>query len=405
MKRREFVGNCTLGGLLGAAAVTSSFAQQTTVAQSSQPQAQSDSLVTTPISLMAPREDGVTAIWGVSELCKGQIEWEDTDGNRGVVSADPFGMVPQGTGVIRVQVSGLNAGRDYRIRATTKSGLRDKIEVSDWKAFRTLDSSAATTRFVVWNDTHVHNETIAKLDDVTPPSDFLIWNGDTCNDWTKNELLIPTLLNPGQRDITNKRALMLIWGNHDVRGAWAFQLPQMVATPNDRPFYAFRSGPVAAICLHTGEDKPDDHPSFSGRVAFDALRMEQTSWLEETISQPLFRDAPYRIVFCHIPLRWTTEKIPDYEKGGYDHYSHRSREAWHDLLVMWKTQVVISGHTHQHAWIPASDRFPYAQLTGGGPKLAQATWIEAFATEQSLTIQTHLLAGGQGEMVRFAPVG
>jgi predicted phosphodiesterase len=405
MKRRDFVGNVAIGSLLGAAATTSTYAQQALPSPASRTPQRGDSLMITPVSLMAPTADGVTAIWGVSELCKGRIQWQDADGNQGVATADPFGMVPQGTAVIRVRVTGLRPGHEYRLQAITTSGLRAHSETSGWKTFRTLDSAASTTRFVVWNDTHVHNETIARLDDVTPPADFLIWNGDTCNDWTKDELLIPTLLNPGERDITDKRPLMLIWGNHDVRGAWAFQLPQMVATPNDRPFYAFRSGPVAAICLHTGEDKPDDHPSFSGRVAFDQLRKEQTAWLEETIAQPMFRDAPYRIVFCHIPLRWTTERIPDYAKGGYDHYSHRSRLAWHDSLVRWKTQVVISGHTHQHAWIPADDRFPYAQLTGGGPKLAQATWIDAVATEESLTIQTHLLDGGQGETVRFTPVG
>ena len=70
-------------------------------------------------------------------------------------------------------------------------------------------------------------------------------------------------------------------------------MPGVVATPNGRPFYAFRSGPLAAICLHTGEDKPDDHPSFRGRVAFDELRREQAEWLAEVIHQPDFRDAPY----------------------------------------------------------------------------------------------------------------
>lgn len=48
-----------------------------------------------------------------------------------------------------------------------------------WKSFRTLDPSATTTEFVVWNDTHEHDETLRKLHAATPRGDFLIWNGDT----------------------------------------------------------------------------------------------------------------------------------------------------------------------------------------------------------------------------------
>jgi hypothetical protein len=177
-----------------------------------------------------------------------------------------------------------------------------------------------------------------------------------------------------------------------------------VATPSDRPFYAFRSGPVAAICLHTGEDKPDDHPSFAGRVAFDALRREQADWLADTIRQPAFRDAPYRIVFCHIPLRWLDERPQDYAATGFDRHSGRSRDAWHESLVAWKTQVVVSGHTHRHAWLPPTADFPYGQLVGGGPRPDAATWIGGRADAGRLTLQVSNLQGATLDTVSFAPV-
>jgi len=404
MKRRDFVGNIAFGGFVGAAAVSTARCQEAVLPESASTKLPSGKLMITPLVLMAPREDGVTAVWGVSELCKGRLQWEDTNGNRATVAADDFGMVPQGASTIRINLSGLKPGNDYRVRCVTTNGSNTASQESPWKPFRTLNSAASETRFVVWNDTHVNNETIRKLDDVTPASDFLVWNGDTCNDWTNEELLIPTLLNPAERDITHNRPLLLVWGNHDVRGAWAFQLPHRVATPSGRPFYALRSGPVAVICLHTGEDKPDNHPSFAGRVAFDDLRAEQTQWLKEIITEPQFRDAPYRIVCCHIPLRWTNEKVPDYENGGYDYFSHRSRAAWHDSLVQWKTQVVISGHTHQYQWIPATNDFPYGQITGGGPRSSDATWMEVVANNESLTITTHMLSGSPSQTVRFNSV-
>lgn len=277
----------------------------------------------------------------------------------------------------------------------------------EWKRFRTLDPKKASSSFVVWNDTHQNEETLKQLDEKTPESDFLLWNGDTCNDWHQQEDLIPTLLHPAGGDPSKGHPLLLVWGNHDVRGKWAFELPDLVATPSGKAYYAFRSGPVAVVCLHTGEDKPDDHPSFGGRVAFEVLRKQQAEWLREVLAEPAMRDAPYRVVFCHIPLRWITEREiarEDYGNGNYDSYSRMSRDHWHDPLVAWGAQVVISGHMHQVAAIPANDDFPYAQLVGGGPQLDRATWIEGEATGTALILTVKGLDGqSQAEMI-FRPL-
>lgn len=360
---------------------------------------------------MAPREDGCEAIWGVNQLSKGRIEWEGEDGTKGVIGRDHFGFVPQSDDVLRIRLEGFKAGKNYRVRSVTSETnaiapgtATVREQVSEWKTFQTLNSSAASTKFVVWNDTHVNNETIQKLDETTPAADFLFWNGDTCNDWKTPEILVPTLLNPGQRDITQGRPLFISWGNHDSRGQHAFEMPRVVATPNNRPFYGFRSGLVAAICLHTGEDKPDDHFSFGGRVAFDALRREQSDWLADVIREPAFRDAPYRIVFCHIPLRWTKEEVPDHAKGGFDHVSLRSREAWHKSLVDWKTQLIISGHTHRNALIEANDQFPYAQVTGGGPAPKAATWMQAEADGKEFNLAVHGLDGATRHEFKVRPL-
>ena len=293
MKRRHFVNSLTSGlvGVLGTSREATAVATQ------------GPSPVRTPLVLMAPRPDGVEAIWAVNRLCTGRVEWEAADGTRGNTATTSFGFVPQGEHVLRVRLQGFTPGATYRLRTVTRAAGETAEIPSAWKSFRTLDPSAARTSFVVWNDTHIHDETIKRLHEVTPAADFLVWNGDTCNDWKTSDILVPTLLHPGECDITEGRPLLLTFGNHDVRGPRAFEMPDIVATPSARPFYAFRSGPVAVICLHTGEDKPDDHPSFGGRVAFDALRREQAAWLADTIRQPGISDAPYRVVFCHIPLR------------------------------------------------------------------------------------------------------
>lgn len=392
MKRRGFLAT-SVGSALGSGILPGADTRETPAGP----------LIRTPLNLMAPREDGFIAVWAVSSLCRGWVEWRRDGGEIVKVSMTEAGFVPQSGEVFQVPVSGLLPGTACEVRAVVESVVDDRRETTEWKSFRTLSAAAASTRFVVWNDTHERVETVARLHEATPEADFLIWNGDTCNDWVNEEKIIPTLLHPAGKDITKGRPMILVPGNHDVRGKFGFRVPSVIGMTGGKPYCAFRSGPVAVICLHTGEDKPDDHPSFKGRVAFDQLRKEQTAWLEETISRPEFREAPFRIVFCHIPLRWIDEpETVDYANKGFDRFSRRSRDAWHDLLVRWKAQVVLSGHTHNPQYLPADNRFPYAQMVSGGPDIPRARWIEGTADATSLKLAMRDLSGGTTHEAQFA---
>lgn len=393
MKRRGFIAT-SLGGAFAAGVVRG--------AEETKPAAAG--LFRTPVSLMAPRVDGVTVVWAVHTLCRGWVEWKGGDGSAGKVAMNPAGFVPQSDEVFQIVLDGLKPGVSYQIRAVVASADDGRTEESGWKTYKAIDPKAKTSTFLVWNDTHERNETIQKLDDASPKADFFVWNGDTCNDWVNEEKLIPTLLNPGGRDITDGRPLILGWGNHDGRGKFAYKVPSCIGMTGGRPFSAFRSGPVAALFLHTGEDKPDNHPSFKGRVAYEAIVKEQAEWIAEVIERPEMKDAPYRVVFCHIPLRWIEEpEMVDYANGGFDRYSRRSRDAWHDLLVKWRAQVIISGHTHNSQWIPADGKFPYGQLVGGGPQMERARWIVGDANEKRLKFTVTDLSGTVTQEVEFAP--
>ncbi|MBL9178936.1 MAG: metallophosphoesterase [Verrucomicrobiaceae bacterium] len=390
MKRRFFLTQAAAG----ATVVTHA---QTPAAPANTP------LVITPPVVMAPRADGAEIVWGVSRHCRGWVEVKSGDETRRMGGTD-FGFSTQGDKALRVRLEGLVAGTKSAYRTVTEAmGEPAGREESAWREFRTLDAAAAETRFAVWNDTHVNNATIAQLHAKTPAEvDFLLWNGDICNDWHKDETLVPTLLHPAGTDFTAQRPLAFVWGNHDLRGAFGYRLPDYVAAPDGRSYFAFRSGPVAVVCLNTGEDKADDHPSFKGRVACEPLRQEQAAWLREHVLEtPELRDAPYRVVFCHIPLRWIDEN----EEGRtYDSFSARSRALWHDALVQWGAQVVISGHMHEHAWMDASKEFPYAQLVGGGPKPEAATFIEAHANGERLQLITRDLGGKVLHQNEFNPL-
>lgn len=371
-------------------------------------------LVDSPAVVMAPRADGVEIVWSVTAPARGRVEWclagEDDapTGERHLAGCDRYGFVPQGERVLRVRLDGWAPGTSYLVRTITESADNGRREESAWKKVHTLDPHAASTSFVMWNDTHQHAETLTRLDTASPRADLWVWNGDVCNNWTDPAEIVPTLLHPAGRDVTQGRPMAFCWGNHDVRGPYAYQVPRVLATPTGRPFYAVRTGPVAAIFLHTGEDKPDAHPTFDGRVAFEDLRREQADWLAAQVRQPGFADAPYRIVFCHLPLRWVEEPLltdHDYATGEFDHYARSSRDLWHDTLIAWGAQMIISGHVHRHTWLPATDEFPYAQLTGGGPLSWQATWIEGHANAERLRIAVHRLDASVVREVDVAPTG
>lgn len=390
MKRRFFLTQAAAGATVVAHA-------QTPAAPANTP------LVITPPVVMAPRTDGVEIVWGVSRHARGWVELKIGDETRRI-GGTGFGFSTQGDKALRVRLEGLATGTKWAYRTVTEAmGELAGREESAWREFRTLDAAAAETRFAVWNDTHVNNATITQLHAQTPVDvDFLLWNGDICNDWHKDETLVPTLLHPAGTDFTAQRPLAFVWGNHDLRGAYGYRLPDYVAAPDGRSYFAFRSGPVACVCLNTGEDKADDHPSFKGRVACEPLRQEQATWLREhVLKTPELRDAPYRVVFCHIPLRWIDENV---EGRTYDSFSARSRALWHDALARWGAQVIISGHMHEHAWMDASKDFPYAQLVGGGPKPEAATFTEAHANGERLQLITRDLGGKVLHQHEFKPL-
>lgn len=392
MNRRHFFTQAALGTAVSAQA-------QNILPSSEAP----TMLVITPPVVMAPRTDGVEIVWGISRHARGWVELKTGD-EVSKVGGTEFGFSTQGEKALRVRLDGLKAGKTFAYRTVTEAmGEPAAREESAWREFRTLDAAAKETRFAVWNDTHVNNTTIAQLHEKTPTKvDFLLWNGDICNDWHKDETLVPTLLHPAGTDFTAQRPLAFVWGNHDLRGAYGYRLPNYVAAPAGRSYYAFRSGPVAFVCLNTGEDKADDHPSFKGRVACEPLRREQAEWIREhVLKTPELRDAPYRVVFCHIPLRWKIENEVGRE---YDSFSRRSRELWHEALVAWGAQVVISGHMHETHWMEGTKEFPYAQLVGGGPKPEAATYMEAHADATRLEITMKNLAGEVVHQPVFKPL-
>ena len=393
MDRRNFL---KISSALGAiAAPLSSQAKEGSVTEQAQ-------LASTPPVLMSPTDSSISVVWRVNQHTKGYVEYgTSADQLDQRADGDSWGMRPSGDDTIKVKIGNLNAATRYYYRTVTETfKTKDPlVETSQVREFTTLSAHNKTSHFTVWNDTHKHNDTIKALfEKVSPDSEFMLWNGDISNDWNQREDIPNTILNPAGIDF--KFPIIPLRGNHDLRGSHAGDLQDFVSSDNDLPWTAFRTGPVAVICLDTGEDKDDDHPYLFGRISCHDMRVAQAKWLESVIQQPEFRDAPYRIVCCHIPLRWIDEETDH----GYDWFSKRSRTLWHDSLVKWGTQAIVSGHTHRTALLEGSKEFPYAQIVGGGPKLEQATIITCKADADQLVIHSKLLKGETVHKLTFKPI-
>lgn len=381
MDRRNFLQISGLGSALTMTSLSNAKA-----GQSNDP----PSKVSSPPVVMAPREDGVEIGWRVNRLSKGYVEYGETEKLGSVARGDTWGLRPAGDEAISVRIDDLKPGLTYYYRVVTESFNHKKpqVEKGAVRTFTTLDASKKTNLFSVWNDTHKNAAVIKGLQEITPKSDFLLWNGDISNDWHKEGEVAASLLAPEGVDFTKDHPLVILRGNHDLRGVYAHQFEDVAATPNGLPWFAFRSGPIAAICMDTGEDKADEHPYLFGRVDCEPMRKVQAEWLAKVIEDPAIKDAPYKILFCHIPLICDKEGM----KNKNYPYNEKTRDLWHDSLVKWGAQVVISGHTHRPYVVEANEEFPYIQVIGGGKTVDSATLITGRADENSLEVVCKSLA-------------
>jgi hypothetical protein len=150
--------------------------------------------------------------------------------------------------------------------------------------------------------------------------------------------------------------------------------------------------------MDTGEDKPDDSPNFGDLVAFQKMQQRQADWLRVVAKEDWFREAPFKVLFCHIPLWFTRDIFPTHRRWECHHYC---RQLWLPGLIDAGVKLVISGHTHDHRWMPAKEGQPLAQLIGGAPQTRAATFIQGTASRETLTIRMTKLDGSVLHTVQF----
>ncbi len=392
MNRKEFLQTAALGTVLGGGLLA-----QEAVADV-EPVEKSLQFTSAPV-LTNVGDDGVTVLIGVNGASAVQVHYGDSPQLGQVAYGAAGGLRSYGERVHKVRLSGLKPGTKYWYRVEVQGVKfhnaykieRGALLTTEAREFTTLDSQGERCRFVIWNDTHDRADTLASFHAATETfqPDFLVWNGDISNDISREEQFTTLFLSPGkQLAYAERTPLMLVRGNHDLRGAAARFLPNYSDTPHGEPFYSFRQGPVAFLVLDTGEDKPDDHPVYAGLNDFVAFRALQAKWLAQEVEKPEIKSAKTRVVCCHIPLAW---KKP--EQTGW--WCPDGARQWHDLLVKAGVSLVISGHTHEWAHLPPTADRPYHQLIGGGPALKDATITTGDFIKDKLQVTLKSLSDGK----------
>jgi 3',5'-cyclic AMP phosphodiesterase CpdA len=346
-----------------------------------------------------PAPDAITILQPLLRQATGYLEFATDNGSWQRVDAERAGLLPLADHVLKFRLPPLPPGSKvrYRITARTMGWVKVKQfyhgelkaglpQTTPERSFRALDPAAETTKFAVWNDTHEDAKTLGWLHGLTAAlePDFLLWNGDQSNDVHFEKDMPAQYLTPAGLTIADRWPLAYVRGNHDVRGPAAGSLPDFTGTPDDRFYYAFRSGPLAALVMDTGEDKPDDSEHFGGMAAFQKMQQRQAEWLKGVVKEPWFREAPHKVLFCHIPLWFTRDIFPTHHRWECHTFC---RELWAPTLVEAGVKLVVSGHTHDWRWMPAKDGQPIAQLIGGGPQPKYATFLQGTASRESLTLK------------------
>ena len=206
--------------------------------------------------------------------------------------------------------------------------------------FTTCNPLKDDISFLVLNDIHGDNtllETLLK-DTKWDKTDLVFFNGDMASSIRSESQLFGDFLDKAIEIFAKETPFYYSRGNHETRGNFATTFPRYFPTPTGQLYYMFKQGPTCFVVLDCGEDKPDSDLEYSGIVAFDNYRTIQSQWLEKALNDPIFLEAPYRVVIVHIPPfeGWHGEKeieekfVPILEKAGSD--------------------IMLCGHLHQHVY-------------------------------------------------------
>jgi len=395
IKRRNFLRTSARAGLLSAIGLGSARSFATEVAAMTAYPAEGHVFLSSPY-LQAPASDGMSVLWITNKLCYSWVEYGEGDTLDKKAHQLTDGLVDANNRVNRVRLSGLKPNTRYSYKVVSKEILDfqpyklvyGETISSPVLSFTTLNPAADSVSWLIMNDIHDRPQSIPHLMKLngTDPYDFVFFNGDIFDYQTNEQQIIDHMLKPCTDSFAGNTPFLFVRGNHETRGKYARELSGYFASPSGKYYYSFQWGPVYAIVLDTGEDKPDSHPVYAGIIDFDAYRKEQAAWVEKEMQSKAFKKAPFRVVMMHIPHHHSDEA----------HGTTHCRQLFGPLFDKYKVDIFIAGHTHKYGvYAPEKGKHNYPFIIGGGPKEGNRTLIKIKADRQTLQLKMLLDNGNE----------
>lgn len=193
---------------------------------------------------------------------------------------------------------------DYRVGALEPKSGEEEIRSAFFTVF---DSSRKQYSFMVLADLQFaslkRQFLIRKYHELCDASecDFIVMLGDMCSEINRFEQdVLEDHVNLLCELGASCRPVIFLRGNHELRGRESSCWNQFFGTPSGTSYGLFRQGPAAFLCLDSWADQPSvpENSAFRWNLDREFLEAEK-QFISETVSSPLFLDAPFRIVLAH----------------------------------------------------------------------------------------------------------
>lgn len=170
-------------------------------------------------------------------------------------------------------------------------------------SFKTNDARKPTVSFAMVNDIHERNDVLERMVGQCDleKTDLFLFNGDMVSICNDEEQVFGGFMDKAVELFAGSIPAYYCRGNHETRGAMAPYFKDYFNPCVDELFYMFRQGPVCFVVLDCGEDKPDSDVEYYGITAYDEYRTRQAKWLETALKSDLYRQAPFKVIVCHMP--------------------------------------------------------------------------------------------------------
>ena len=313
-------------------------------------------------------ENEVTIVWTVTKPSVGWVELAPDDGTHFYQTERPkfFNAkngIKQTSTVHAVHLKGLKAGTRYRYRVYSQEVLSHvgwRVIYGNVAAtsvygkqpleFQTSDHSRQAVNFAMVNDIHGKSDLLEKLVSHCDlkTTDMFLFNGDMVSIFNSEKEIFEGFMDKATELFASEIPMYYTRGNHETRGSFATAFQDYFSPKQEHIYYMFRQGPVCFVILDSGEDKPDSDLEYAGITVYDQYRTEQAEWLKGVLESKEYKEAPFKVVVCHIP-----------PFGGW-HGNEEVAEKFMPLLNNAGVDIMLCAHLHRYIRNDAKEgvRFP-----------------------------------------------